>query len=347
MSDMNIVTAGTLDKVRLETFLSRFYSKPKCGFLEAYGTWWHHADHNRWAILVDGEIAAYCAVIPTKCLINGVQERAWWWIDLVVAPEFRGRGLQAFFDREVRNMSDVKLGFPNKLAAKIHRGHGWGVREDFAVFILPLRPGGMKIIRNGTGARGTLLRTGAGLLGPVAMVWRHYVRHCKTRSAYPTETVSASLLEGIFFRYQESKISTVYRDAESFFCRYLNSPYRSELAFYLAGPPESPSHYLIARHGTIQGVKVTRILDLFGDFSQIGRLRDIVLLAVKEAIQLGSTQVSMMVTLPELRSVLQSVGFLIATKTRFCWHSHSKDMMQALGQRCYWTLGDSDADAPE
>ncbi len=73
---------------------------------------------------------AYCAVIPTAMRVAGERVDAAWWVDLVVDPDHRGRGLQRAFDEKVRAAAPLIVGFPNTLAAVIHRKHGWGVRED-------------------------------------------------------------------------------------------------------------------------------------------------------------------------------------------------------------------------
>jgi len=148
-------------------------------------------------------------------------------------------------------------------------------------------------------------------------------------------------------KYKRDDTTTTYRDTKYIQWCYLDAPYRSDLVFYIAGPLSSPTHFLVSRYVGFQCVKATRILDVLGNFDDLEGLKDILKLAIKDAISQGSSQVTIMVTLPELQSVLRSIGFLIRATSRFCWYSTSQAVMRSLGERCYWTLADSDNDAPE
>jgi GNAT superfamily N-acetyltransferase len=346
-SELRIVTVDQIDRSKLNGFLSKVYRKLKSEFLRSYGTWWHRGDQNRWVILLDGEVAAYWGIIPAKCLINGVEKSAFWWVDLIIDPKFRGRGLQALIDREIRARSEIKLGFPNKLAARIHQKHGWGVREDLQVSMLPLRPLDVKNVRGATGLRGFLLHSAAFASTPLASLMRKRLMRYTSLTSQVLEKPSAEILEAIFLEYKRDDTTTTYRDAKYIQWRYLDASYRSDLVFYIAGPLSSPTHFLVSRHVGFQGVKATRILDVLGNFDDLEGLKDILKLAIKDAISQGSSQVTIMVTLPELQSVLRSIGFIIGAKVRFCWYSTSQAVMRSLGERCYWTLADSDNDAPE
>ena len=347
MAGFSFVTVDQVDESKLDDFLCKVYSKPKSEFLCFHGNWWHRGAENRWAILADNEIAAYCAVIPTNCFINGIREPVLCWVDLIVAPEFRGRGLQTLLDQEIRKRMEVKLGFPNELAAEIHQKHGWSVREDFQIMMAPLRPLGVKNVRAAAGFRGSLLRAGSVGLIPVINVLKQSLLRYTPINAQAIEAPSADVFAEVFERNKKDTTATTYRDEDYIRWRYLDAPYTSELGFYVAGPFSSPTHFLVARHVSFQGVKTTRILDLFGDFSDLAGLKDILKLAVKDAILQGSNQVTVFVTLWQLQSVLRSIGFLIRAKVRFCWHSRSEAIMQSLGGPGYWTLADSDNDASE
>ncbi|MDX1664355.1 MAG: hypothetical protein R3272_11200, partial [Candidatus Promineifilaceae bacterium] len=129
--------------------------------------------------------------------------------------------------------------------------------------------------------------------------------------------------------------------------RYLDAPYRSELSFYAVGRDEAPSHYLIARYKEDEGQTAVRILDLWGDLNDQQAVRALIRRAVGDAASRGAVQVTVMITLPMLSAQFRSLGFLIPAKARFCWLSRSDSIMARLGGTVYWTLGDSDADAPE
>lgn len=351
MSEPLLVTVDNLAKGALEIFLSRMYPPAKTSYLQTYGSWQHQRDQNRWVILVDGQIAAYCAVIPTRCWIEGREYPAIWWVDLIVDPQYRGRGLQTLFDQQIRQMADLKVGFPNELAAKIHRKHGWGVREDYKLLLLPLIPLEIRSLRRVSGWRGLALRAVGLALTPWSALlrWRH--QHYRPVNARKVENPSPELLAGVFERYRDPQTSTTYRDSEHFRWRYLDSPLRNEYAFYTAGPQDAPTHYLIARHMNrldAQGTsdRITRLLDVYGDFQDATGLKDMLCLAIRDAIRHGANQVTSLSTLPEITDSLRSLGFLAVRPGRFCWHSTSPELMNALDGRNHWTMGDSDNDEP-
>ena len=269
MADIHLTTVDQVETFRLEGFLKRVYPKPKSEFLCSHGKWWYRGDENRWVILSGDDVAAYFAIIPTKCLIKGVREPAFWWVDLIVAPEFRGRGLQTFIDRKIRERTEIKLGFPNVSVAKIHEGHGWGVRRDLQVMLLPLWPLRVKRVHFTDGLIGCMLRLGAVTMTPLVMLNRLRLTHYVPISARFLESASADLLETIFLKYKREDTIMTYRDADYFQWRYFEAPYRSELVFYVDGANSRSAHCVIARHVRFQDVMTTRILDVFGDFDDL------------------------------------------------------------------------------
>jgi len=341
-----IVTAADVDRPALHAFLGGFYPPSKSEFLRAHGTWWHRGDENRWVMLIGQQIAGYCAIIPTRVLINGQTVPAIWWVDLVIAPEFRGHGLQTLFDEKVRKLDVLKLGFPNPLAARIHRKHGWGVRDDLRMFMLPLRLLNIKQVRTASGARRILLQAGASAIIPWAAGMRQRLKHYQPRTAHRLDDPSPDILSAVFDRYKQVDLTTTYRDADYFQWRFFAAPYRDELAFYLSGPARAPKHFLIARHLKTDGIALTRILDVFGDFSDEDGIRDIIRLALKDAALGGSSQVTILAAVPELRTLLRKQGFLLGNRARFCWIGNSPHLMGLLEGRSHWTLADSDNDEP-
>ncbi len=343
-----LTTADQVDPTALAGFLEREYPGPKSAFLIQHGAWWHGSDLHRLVLLVEGGIAGYCAVIPARVWVGGEAQTALWWVDLVISSAFRGRGLQTLFDSRVKEMADLLLGFPNELAAKIHRKHGWGVREDLQVLLLPLRPLGVKPVVSGVGMRGWLIRLAAMSLSPLAAAWRwRFARWRSAGLARRIEQPDAALLAGVFERSQPLAYNSACRDAAWFNWRYLSAPEPHEYTFYTAGDPQSPSHYLIARHMRQGNLRFSRILDVFGDFGDKAVLDELMRLAVQDAIAHGSGQITLLAARPELRSAARKLGFILSAPVGFCWLSDAPDLMAALATENYWTLADSDNDAPD
>jgi GNAT superfamily N-acetyltransferase len=345
MSACTIVTAAGVEPARLDAFLTRAYGPEKSEFLRLHGRWWHHGDENRLVVVRGDEIAGYCAVIPTRCRVDGVVHDAVWWVDLIVLPEFRGQGLQHMLDEALRARVDLKLGFPNPLAAKMHRKHGWGVREDFRALLLPLAPRATRIVRTAEGAQGALLRAGAALLTPAAGLFRRRLARYQPVHAAMLATSDPELLAAIFARHQRADVVTTARDAEFLRWRYLEAPYRDALAFYTGGgAPSAPSVALVARTLPLASGTLVRVLDLFGDLDDAHAVRDVVGLCLRDAARGGAVQVTALATVPRLRALLRSLGFVASSTARFCWHSHVPALLDRLWGECWFTLGDSDND---
>jgi hypothetical protein len=347
MIDIQMVTAQDVDPVFLNKFLHRVYPPTKSDFLIKHGSWWHGADANRLVAIVEGQIGGYCAVIPSRVWGAGQVRAALWWVDLIIAPESRGCGLQTKFDQHVRLMSDSLLGFPNPLAAKIHLKHGWGVRDDLRVLLLPLRPLQIKSLQNSSGLRGNALRAGSSILSPLATMWRAKLLIERPRLAWRMEKFDSQILADAFSRAIKQELNTTWRDKEYFEWRYGQAPKPDEYSFYLSGSLQTPSHFLIARHIAQDGVHYSRILDVFGDFDDTAAIRDLFILAIQDSIRHGAGQVTVLCSVPQLADLARSLGFIFSSLTGFCWISKDQSFMKAFSGQNYWVLADSDNDAPD
>lgn len=341
---VQLLTAAEIDPTQLTSFLERFFGSTKADFLRENGAWLHGGQENRWVLLVDGVLAGYCAVIPTRVCVDGKELSAIWWVDIIVAPEFRGQGLQSHFDQKLQQDNLLKLGFPNELAAKIHRKHQWGVREDLQVRLCPLRPLKVNQVRTSEGKRGILLKFGAIALCPIAAALRLWLRVRKSGQFCSREQPSAEMLAEIVKRSQQQVFPTTRRDAAYFQHRFLDAPYADQLAWFFHGSAEAPTNYLVTRTLQHHGVTVTRILDYFGDLSTEKPLRELILAAAADADRKKSSQMTVMVTLPSMEPLFKAAGFIFKATARFCWLSSDPAIMESFARPFYFTLADSDND---
>jgi GNAT superfamily N-acetyltransferase len=341
-----VVPIDQVDAAELRDLLERAYGPTKCAFLEAHGAWWHRGNEHRLALVVDETVAGYCAVIPTTCSVSGEAVPAVWWIDLYIAPEFRGRGLQTLMDEAVKEIADLKLGFPNELAAKIHRKHGWGVREDLRVVMLPLQPRKVMEGRGGHGMKGRLLQASAALLEPLAAGWRWRLKRHRPATVRRLDDPDPEVLASVFERHRSSQVTTTWRDADFLRWRFMEAPYREQLNVFVAGPERAPTQYLITRHVPGDDGIRTRVLDLFGNFADVNSLQALLRAANRDAVQRGAIQVTAMLSLPELLPAFRAEGFIATTQARFCWLASEVSRMRPFGDAAHWTLADSDNDTP-
>lgn len=351
MGSLLILGAPEVDPGHLAGFLRSSFGERRGGFLASYGDWWYR-DGDRQRVVLDGDqIVAYSASIPTSCLVAGEEVPAAWWLDLIVAPEQRGRGIQSLIDNELRDGPDRLLfGFPNKIAAQIHAKHGWGISERSRVYLLPLIATELQPLQGlSPGKKAGFMSAGAKAASPLTSLLARRAARFRPRDARRVEMsqAEADRWSKTFARFASPELVTTFRNADHLKRRYLSGPYRDEISFYTAGRTDEPSHCLILRIRRAVTVSA-RVLDVFGDLSDRAGLRDVIGLAVREATEAGAAQVTAMASSRRLSSMLLARNFLLSRRMRFCWYSKDPGLTALVAQGdMHWTLGDSDNDGPE
>jgi hypothetical protein len=347
INELKLVTGEEIRKKELLSFLRRFFPDTKFRFIRDHHQWLYRGLNNQWIVKTENEIAAYCAVISVSCSLNGKPIPALWWVDLIVDPKFRGQGVQTLIDLRIRATGRIKLGFPNARAAKIHQKHGWGVREDGDMLLLPLHPLKIKKVLLAKGWRKAMMKFGALAVLPVYWYLRNRILYAKIEKAYRVDNPDPYVLSDLFERYKDQYPVTIYRDQSFWEWRYLSAPYRGEIFFYFKGAPKKPSHCVVTRHLKTDGGTVARILDIFGDINELSGFQQTLTLAIQDAIKCGAVQVTTINFFPEFRPIWRWLGFLVRTPGRFCWHGNDQNFTDICDHQQHWVLGDSDNDAPD
>lgn len=345
--NVTIVSPAQVDSVEFDSFMRTAYSSAKTDFLRDHGHWRHHGQENRFVLLKDDQLAGYSAIIPEPLhLLQNRVVSAAWLVDVYVHEDFRGQKLQRYLDARVKTSSEVLLGFPNHLAAKVHKKHGWGVRDDYHIMMLPLRPTEVSIVRQVHGLKGIAMRTAAWLARPLAWMYRYWVAHRKVDGAWIIEEPDADLLAAVFEKYSDGWITT-NRDADFIRWRYLQAPCRSQLTFFGAGSsPQDLSIIAIVRALPRQPSATARILDIFGDLRDREALSNVLRLVIQQAAKQGAAQVTAMVTNSDLYSALRANHLVVRLSLRFCWISDDPAIMQTIAEgNSHWCYADSDADS--
>jgi hypothetical protein len=346
-ANISVVSATLAEPRALSALLEEAYGPQKQRFLLDHGDWWYRGTQ-RLVIMHDESVAGYSGVIPTTCLVEGEKKPALWAVDLYVAAAFRGLGLQRVITDRLHEMTDLHLAFANDLSAEIYRRQRGGrVRDDMGVLLLPLNPRGVGALRRATGPKGMLLRAaGVGLSAPAAAYRRRAV-HYQPKYTAIADPPDPAALEGIFWMFASPDSVTTVRDAEFLSWRYLDSPYRPELVFYVTQEENGPSLYAIVRYLVQDGWTRARILDIFGDFENEPHLSDLLRTIVRDAAVRGVTQITALACPSGLWSALRRVGFLARSGAHFCWTARDPRVQDLLTSvPLHWTLGDSDYDEP-
>lgn len=344
IADFKIVTASDVDPVLLDKFLRTYFGSSKCDFLKEYGDWYHRGQENRLVAIVDEDIAGYCAVIPTTVQIDGLKKNALWWIDLYVDPKYRNIGIQHEFDLVVSSMAELKLGVPNELAMKVHRKHGWGVRDDYKMMLMPLIPQRVLQVVNSRGVKGFLMKVGAWILSPLFLIKRIIL---KGRSKLDGEDVFYPRISDLLLSSgsPESHTVSTFHDEKHVKWRFLDSPFFDQYRFYKVGENAKDALIIITRTFKRQKTNVTRILDVYGNLHNRKGFSSLLTSIISDAIRLGSSQITSLVTIPEFEQIYRKAGFILSTKARFCWLCDDQDLMNKIENgTCHWNLADSDND---
>ncbi len=354
MTGGRIVTAEQVDGAELDAFLRRFFSTDHCDFLLHHGAWWHRGQHNRLVALLGETIAGYSALIPAPCRVDGVRHQARWWVDLVVDPAFRGRGLQTLMDRKVRQ-AELLLGFPNALAARIHRKHGWGVCETHRTVLLPYDPTRLRPVLRATGLSGVALQTAARLARPLGRHLRRRAHRFRPIDARRLEKPTAEALGELFERHHRRSTTTTLRDTAYLKWRYFDAPYRRELSFFVAGSnrdrragAETTGRIAaITRSRQTHRGRVVGLLDLFGELEDRAATTDLIRLVARDAARENAVEVKALVTLRSLRPVFRAAGYRLRASARSCWLSSDPALMERIDPRdLHWAMADSDQEVP-
>lgn len=180
---------------------------------------------------------------------------------------------------------------------------------------------------------------------PIAWVYRQWLAVQSNPIARRLENPSAEFLADVF-RRQDHSILTTNRTAEYLRWRYLEAPYREQLLFFTAGAEQTPVLAAVTRIFMRQGVKIARILDVFGDLSDDVALTALLRRIVVEMSRQKAIYITAMVTRPELFPIFRAVGFVFSVSSRFRWFSPDLEVMRIIGEEPgYWCLGDSDNDS--
>ena len=98
------------------------------------------------------------------------------------------------------------------------------------------------------------------------------------------------LFANIFSENITKDIITTWRDLDFFKWRYFSCPNKDQFDFYVSERSGKISHYCITRKVVLKGGKILRILDLYGNLDDTERIKDILMLIVKEAQKNGISQ---------------------------------------------------------
>ena len=342
--NFEILTADKVKSEKIALLFSQAFGERKSDFLIQHGSWLHKSDDNRFVIVQNGNPVGYCGIIPTKIAVNGKIHDIVWWNDLWIHPDFRGRGLEKLFDKKITEFKEIKLGFPNKIAATIHKKHGWFVRENLRTRFLPVFPLRLPKIMRSTGIWKIIYFLLAGALNPFQMIIREKYRNFKPLFSWKISHPNVEQFATIFQKNLDRNTVTVFKDTDFFRWRYWECPYFDELSFYFCGDRENPTHYLITRILRKNGQKIGRILDMDGNLNAPENFVDMIKHATRDFIKKDVVQISAMATTEEIDRIFRKSNFYFFLKSRFCCKTSNGAILSPMKNRIRFHFADSDND---
>jgi len=323
------------NQVEICLFLQKEFLPKKSDFLIKHGEWLHKGNNNRFVLVLNEKIIGYFGIIPTKVYWKDSIKDAFWWIDLIITKEYRGRGYQSIVDHYIQNRPEIKLGFPNKFAAEIHKKHHWNVSDHLKVMLFPIKPSKSSFINEKYSSFGALLNI---LVKPLIFFRNHSMSKWSYQDSQPK-------LESYVELYNKSHkdYNGTYKDLDYFKWRFFDSPLKHEYDFYFCKKSQNIQIALILRKTeSSKGVNY-RIVDMFGHIEVVSAFKDVMKLVISNAIKGGVNQITIMESNKTLQKILFSLGFIFFTKGRFCFMPNSQDELD-IEEKMRWTLSDSDND---
>jgi len=341
---IKITPIEKFDLERINSFLKNQFPIKTAELIMKQGQWKSRGIGNRLILTVNDKIIGYFSLIPTKIAMNNKSILAYWWVDLIIDKLERGKGYQTFVDRYIRDLPDLKLGFPNENAAVIHRKHSWEVQEDHKILFNPLIPKYINRKSRNSFIRKLVLIIITPLITLVMNIIIIFLIRYDVKWSRKIYKPDPMIFTNIFSENISKDIATTWRDFDFFKWRYFSCPNKDQFNFYVSERSGKISHYCITRKVVLKEGKILRILDLYGNLDDTERIKDILMLIVKEAQKNGVSQIISLVTVPALIPLYYRCGFILSAKSRFCWHSNKLNIKSKFNGNVYWTLGDSDND---
>ena len=303
-------------------------------FLIKFGSWLHKGDSNRFALVLNNRIIGYYGIIPTILSNTGKLEKAIWWNDLIISKEFRGNGYQNIIDDHIRNRSEIKLGFPNIVASKIHKKHGWYIDNSLKVMIFPIKP----MLINKKISKNKLFSQ---LISFMSKPFLKKALKYKPRWSSKDSKPKLEYYRNIF--HMNRYLCTTNRDMNYFKDKYIDSPFYDEYLFYHCKKNKRVNIYLICRKIiTAKGLSL-RIVDIFGSTWDFSALMDLIILVIRDSINEDLTHITVLESDKKIQALMFICGFFLFKKARVCFYVNPHANIKKL-QKARWVFADSDND---
>lgn len=304
-----IIPVCDVDKNLVYNFLQINFSHKKAEFLINHGEWLHKGNQNRFILEKNNIIIGYFGIIPTSLQYKGLIMKAFWWTDLIISKDYRGMGFQSIIDNYIRHRDEVKLGFPNANAAKIHKKHNWFVNSKSKVMMYPIKPSKFYMFKGYE----SFVKVFLDMPHDIYNIFKN-----KSSLISKIDTNPQARKYEKYSNFEQNQTISLVRDDEFISWRYINSPYKKDHVFYYCEKSHNIKVGLILRKVKTKFGLTYKILDLFGSVSHLDALDDLLNLVIKNAIKNDIHCITILESNYKLQWLLFKKGFYLFSTARFC-----------------------------
>ena len=131
-----------LKKKQLELFYSEVF-KDRHASLAANSYWYYRIDYLNCqpiALLESDKIIGHLGLIPIKIKLKEELIPATWYIDLIIHPNYQGKGLGSLLVKEGQKNSKVQLAVCNEAALRVYKKLNWKINLSNKRLARPINP---------------------------------------------------------------------------------------------------------------------------------------------------------------------------------------------------------------
>jgi len=217
-----------IDITQLSDFYRKVYFQRHKSLISNW-RWWYRVGHGKFEpllLLIDDKVIGQAGLLPTDLRIKEKKVPAIWFVDFVILPEFRGKGLGELLTKEWMKICPNQITFCNNQSLKVFKKLGWKNNLSTQRLLKPINP--MKFL--------PFLRKIE--LNFANKIYRKLIKKRFSRSILisPRAIIDNYNFIDDSFKKQKpvknEKFAEIIRDEKWFYWRLMECPYKKNLYFF-------------------------------------------------------------------------------------------------------------------
>ncbi len=111
--------------------------------LTQYLKWYYRIgfENNEPIVIINKKkVVGHLGFLPVKIKLNESLVSANWYIDLIIHPNFQGKGLGSMLVKEGQKYSKIQIAFANEAALKVYKKLNWNIKNSSRRLARPINP---------------------------------------------------------------------------------------------------------------------------------------------------------------------------------------------------------------